>query len=68
MEKKFDFNSVGKRMPYRVPDGFFAEMERKGLDRASKEALSEGERSPLGARKESFWRAKRTLLNFPEFS
>lgn len=27
MEKDFDFDRVGKRMPYRVPDGFFDEME-----------------------------------------
>ena len=27
MEKDFNFNKVGKRMPYSVPDGFFDEME-----------------------------------------
>lgn len=27
MEKEFNFNKVGKRMPYSVPDGFFDEME-----------------------------------------
>ena len=27
MEKEFDFNQVGKRMPYKVPDGFFDSME-----------------------------------------
>ena len=27
MEKDFDFNRVGKRMPYKTPDGFFDELE-----------------------------------------
>ena len=27
MEKKFDFNSMGKRMPYKTPEGFLDEME-----------------------------------------
>ena len=26
MENTFDFNQVGKRMPYRVPEGFFDKM------------------------------------------
>ncbi len=29
MKKTFDFNQVGKKMPYQVPDGFFAQMEEK---------------------------------------
>ena len=28
MEKDFDFNSIGKRMPYQVPDGFFDQLEK----------------------------------------
>ncbi len=27
MDKKFDFNSMGKRMPYKTPEGFLDEME-----------------------------------------
>ena len=27
MEKGFDFNRIGKRMPYKTPEGFFDEME-----------------------------------------
>lgn len=27
MEKEFDFNRIGKRMPYNVPDGFFDKFE-----------------------------------------
>lgn len=27
MEKQFDFNEVGKRMPYRVPEGLFEHMQ-----------------------------------------
>lgn len=28
MKKEFDFDDIGKRMPYRVPEGFFEEMQR----------------------------------------
>ncbi|MCH3982225.1 MAG: hypothetical protein LKE41_10080 [Prevotella sp.] len=27
MEKQFDFNQIGKRMPYGVPDGFFDRLQ-----------------------------------------
>ena len=27
MEKEFDFNRIGKRMPYKTPEGFLDEME-----------------------------------------
>ena len=27
MEKNFDFKTVGKRMPYVMPEGFLADME-----------------------------------------
>ena len=27
MEKDFDFNRIGKRMPYKTPDNFFNELE-----------------------------------------
>lgn len=27
MEKEFDFNRIGKRMPYKTPEGFLNEME-----------------------------------------
>ena len=27
MEKEFDFDKIGKRMPYQTPEGFFDEME-----------------------------------------
>lgn len=32
MEEQFDFKKVGKRMPYRVPEGFFADLEKKVMD------------------------------------
>jgi len=28
MDKQFDFEQVGKRMPYNVPDGFFEQLEQ----------------------------------------
>ena len=32
MDKNFDFNQVGKRMPYSAPDDFFAKMQSNILD------------------------------------
>ena len=32
MDKNFDFNHVGKRMPYSTPDDFFAKMQSNILD------------------------------------
>ena len=32
MDKNFDFNQVGKRMPYSTPDDFFAKMQSNILD------------------------------------
>lgn len=29
MEKKFDFNKIGKRMPYSTPDNFFDNLEKE---------------------------------------
>ena len=32
MDKNFDFNQVGKRMPYSTPDDFFAKMQSDIID------------------------------------
>lgn len=32
MDKNFDFNQLGKRMPYSTPDDFFAKMQSNILD------------------------------------
>ena len=29
MDKEFDFNEIGKRMPYRVPETFFEDVQAK---------------------------------------
>ncbi|MBQ7690365.1 MAG: hypothetical protein IJT30_04120 [Muribaculaceae bacterium] len=33
MKHQFDFNQIGRRMPYTVPEGFFAAMEQQVLAR-----------------------------------
>ena len=43
MEQTFDFKQIGKRIPYRVPNGFFQEMERNVLDAVAEKAA---ERKP----------------------
>ena len=37
MSKDFDFNEIGKRMPYRVPDTFFENVQANVLKRAGEE-------------------------------
>lgn len=37
MEKEFDFGQVGKRMPYRTPEGFFERMQEETLQRVAAE-------------------------------
>jgi len=41
MEKIFDFEQVGKRMPYTVPDGFFDKMEEDVVASLSSDATGE---------------------------
>lgn len=45
MEQEYDFNRVGKRMPYSVPDGFFESLEENVMREVGTElpasALSE---------------------------
>ena len=37
MEKDFDFNTIGKRTPFRTPEGFFEHTQADILKRAEKE-------------------------------
>ena len=39
MEKGFDFNKIGKRMPYQVPDGFFDQLEENVWQEVKKEPV-----------------------------
>lgn len=41
MEKKFDFNRVGKRMPYTAPEGFLTEIEKNVWETVKSEAIPE---------------------------
>ena len=34
MKKDFDFNSIGKRLPYSVPDGFFDKLDEEIMRKA----------------------------------
>ncbi len=38
MKKEFDFKSIGKRTPYRVPDGFFDELDRQVMAAVKEES------------------------------
>ena len=37
MEKEFDFNSIGKRTPFRTPEGFFERMQDETMRRVAEE-------------------------------
>ena len=37
MNKEFDFNEMGKRTPFRTPDGFFERMQAETLRRVAEE-------------------------------
>lgn len=60
MKQTFDFKQIGKRMPYRVPDGFFQEMEHNVLDAVAEKAAERksamAERKPLQAKRFVFTR------------
>ncbi len=60
MKQTFDFKQIGKRMPYRVPNGFFQEMERNVLDAVAEKATEHksamAERKPLQAKRFVFTR------------
>lgn len=60
MKQTFDFKQIGKRMPYRVPDGFFQEMEHNVLDAVAEKATEHKpamtERKPLQTKRFVFTR------------
>lgn len=60
MKQTFDFKQIGKQMPYRVPDGFFQEMEHNVLDAVAEKTAERkpamAERKPLQAERFVFTR------------
>ena len=58
MKQTFDFKQIGKRMPYRVPDGFFQEMEHNVLDAVAEKAA---ERKPAMTERKSAMAERKPL-------
>lgn len=60
MKQTFDFKQIGKQMPYRVPNGFFQEMEHNVLDAVAEKTAERipamAERKPLQAERFVFTR------------
>lgn len=60
MKQTFDFKQIGKRMPYRVPNGFFQEMEHNVLDAVAEKTAERksamAERKPVQAKRFVFTR------------
>ena len=42
MEKNFDFKTVGKRMPYVMPEGFLTDMENRVMESLEAKTASRG--------------------------
>lgn len=42
MDKTFDFNKIGKRMPYTVPEDFFSTMEENVMSQVFEKSGSQG--------------------------
>ena len=59
MEKTFDFENIGKRMPYSVPDDFFAKLEESMMDEVK---VQKSEATALPERNKTVIIAIRSLL------
>lgn len=62
MNNKFDFNSVGKRTPYRVPKDFFPTMQQSVLNRIESETPSQSQSPAPVAQKRTLRRHRGTFL------
>ena len=47
MEQEYDFNGVGKRMPYSVPDNFFVTLEENVMQQVAPAAQQPGRRAKV---------------------
>ncbi len=59
MEKTFDFEKIGKRMPYSVPNDFFAKLEESVMDEVK---VQKSEATALPERNKTVIIAIRSLL------
>lgn len=59
MEKTFDFEKIGNRMPYSVPDDFFAKLEESVMDEVK---VQKSEATALPERNKTVIIAIRSLL------
>ena len=59
MEKTFDFEEIGKRMPYTVPDDFFTKLEESAMDEVT---VQKSETTAKPRRKKTIIIAFRSLL------
>ena len=59
MEKTFDFEKIGKRMPYAVPDDFFTKLEENVMDEVT---VQKSETTAKPRRKKTIIIAFRSLL------
>ena len=59
MEKTFDFEKIGKRMPYSVPDDFFTKLEESVMDEVK---VQKSEATALPERNKTVIIAIRSLL------
>ena len=61
MDKEFDFNEIGKRMPYRVPETFFEDVQANVLKRAGEEKKTPSHPSVVVGRIHSLGRSSHVV-------
>lgn len=65
MKQTFDFKQIGKQIPYRVPNGFFQEMEHNVLDAVAEKTAERkpamAERKPAMAERKSAMAERKPL-------
>ena len=62
MEQNFDFNRIGKQMPYTVPDGFFDQLEENVMKEWKEESGKRKEDTSSSRKARIFRMAFRSVL------
>ena len=62
MNKEFDFDKIGKRMPYDTPDGFFDKLEENIWDKVKDDYLDKGSNKKAADTKTSETKATKSMV------
>lgn len=62
MNKEFDFDKIGKRMPYDTPDGFFDKLEENIWDKVKDDYLAKGSNEKAADTKASDTKSTKAMV------